>query len=99
MRTRPALSSAASSPLPALLFMMVMVASAPVNQGVNQKGRLAGGPKAADHNSRPVGSRRWLLLSVDTLYQSSGRSIDAVIALYSLFRTKCDPLNDVGQGR
>ena len=30
------------------------VAGALVNQGVNQKGRLAGGTKAADHNSRPV---------------------------------------------
>ena len=30
------------------------VAGALVNQGVNQKGRLAGGAKAADHNSRPI---------------------------------------------
>ncbi len=78
MRTRPALSSAArpTSPLPALLFMMVRSRAPPVNQGVNQKGRLAAGPKPPIIIVAPSWIPAMASLNVDTLYQSSGRSSD-----------------------
>ncbi len=73
------LSSAASptSPLPALLLIMVRVAGALFNQGINQIRRLPGGAKTANHDGRAVvDPGNGLTQRRHAFYQSSGRSLN-----------------------
>ncbi len=70
------------------------------NQRINQQRRLPGGPKAADHNGRPiVDTRDGIRQRRHTFINHQVAPRCAVIALIFVVRTKCDLLNDAGQGR